>query len=322
MRKRTLLLTNLGKPLEEANYADICFYDKENDNKIIVSPSEINSTDYPLSRFTPIGVVAVPSSHTDEKRPRIISLKDMDDENPDNGSNSTNGIPTIYWGNDNGLEVLPYKDKFPQLFELAQDSEVSYDYGTECELPSDLETNFPNPLNSNEWFVHTRYAMCSPYKEDGSKEPRYFDSSETANVLADFDGKSNTELILAEDNSISTDWQTAETVNKMSWYVHNAAQCTWRYHTDGTKQGDWYLPSAGELGYATVRKVSINNSINLIRNIYSSSFGVGINIDNSPHYWTSTQESEEYAVLVDFDWNNVYGYSKTSYYHARAFLKI
>ena len=64
MRKRTLLSNNIiGKPIEKANYADICFYNKENDNKIIVGSEDFSAENYPLSRFTPIGIVAIPSSH-------------------------------------------------------------------------------------------------------------------------------------------------------------------------------------------------------------------------------------------------------------------
>ena len=96
MRKRVLLSSKLGKPIENANYADVCFYDKENDNKIIVELTEINATDYPLSRFTPIGIVAVPSEHTVEKRPRITSLVNMNCDTPDSGS--VTEYQYIRWG--------------------------------------------------------------------------------------------------------------------------------------------------------------------------------------------------------------------------------
>lgn len=51
-------------------------------------------------------------------------------------------------------------------------------------------------------------------------------------------------------------------------YVHPAAQCCYRFHTEGTNQGDWYLPSAGELGYAIARKHSIDNVIRKINKEY------------------------------------------------------
>lgn len=97
MRKRALLSNNvIGKPIEEANYADICFFDKINKNKIIVETETFSAEDYPLSRFTPIGIVAVPSSHTDEKRPRITSLVNMNSDTPDSGS--VTEYEYIRWG--------------------------------------------------------------------------------------------------------------------------------------------------------------------------------------------------------------------------------
>jgi len=51
--------------------------------------------------------------------------------------------------------------------------------------------------------------------------------------------------ILAVDNSNSTAWKTASKINNTtnSQYTHPAAQCCWRYHTTGTNQGDWCLPT-------------------------------------------------------------------------------
>lgn len=49
MRKRILLSDNIiGKPIEEANYADICFYDKEDDSKIIVGSEDFSADIYPF----------------------------------------------------------------------------------------------------------------------------------------------------------------------------------------------------------------------------------------------------------------------------------
>lgn len=51
--------------------------------------------------------------------------------------------------------------------------------------------------------------------------------------------------ILAVDNSNSTAWKTASKITNTtdSQYIHPAAQCCWRYHTTGTNQGDWCLPT-------------------------------------------------------------------------------
>ena len=324
MRKRSLILNDIeGKPIEEANYADICFYDKEKDNKIIVETESFDASNFPLSRFTPIGIVAVPSSHTDEQRPRIVSLAEMNYNTPDSGS--VTEYQNIYWGGrEYEVTDLPTKDQFPYLSSLTENGTVKYN--TEyCYLPSDnFSARTENPLNSLEYFYYSGSLynfMCSPYKEDGSKEERYFESSNTGNVLADFDGKANTEKILAEDNSYSTDWQTAITISNSSssQFIHTAARCCWRFHTDGTKQGDWYLPSEGELGYALARKGSINLAINTLNTKYNETLGIKFGTDT---YWSSTQYSVIYAVSMNFSYGRVNKGHKVSNGYVRAFLNI
>lgn len=333
MRKRTLLLTNLGKPLEEANYADICLYDKENDNKIIVDPSEINSTDYPLSRFSPIGVVAVPSSHTVEKRPRICSLKDMDWDSPD--GDGYGGLICFGGYGKNWISERIYEYPYLGIDGLTLDSKVNY-HPNYSYLPCDDGGYYHTPLNSKEMYqtddpIDYQYFMCSPYKEDGSLETRYFDTSNSNNVLCDFDGKTNTKKILDIDNSKSTSWQTASEISNESTnqFIHPAAQCTWRYHTDGTKQGDWYLPSCGELGYLFARYSSINRTIELLNEVYNRQ--IFELIDGEYFYWSSSDSSILHAnginfingLLTDLQKTESDGYGGSDFdCLARAFLKI
>ena len=148
MRKRSLLTNNIiGKPIEEANYADICFYDKEKDNKIIVETESFDASNFPLSQFTPIGIVAVPSSHTDEGRPRILSLASMSYNTPDSGS--VTSPQSMYFGG-YGYTVtdLPIKQQFPYLSSLTENGTVKYKTDG-CFLPSDgYSARTDNPLNS------------------------------------------------------------------------------------------------------------------------------------------------------------------------------
>ena len=323
MRKRALLSNNvIGKPIETANYADLCFYDTENDNKIIVGSEDLSATEYPLSRFTPIGIVAVPSSHTNNGRPRIVSLAEMSYDTPDSGQ--VNSDEYVRWGGYTyTVTDLPFKQQYPYLSNLSEDGKVNYTPYF-CYLPSDaFSGRTENPLNSLEGFYSTHsYNMCSPYNEDDSKEPRYFDTSNTGNVLADFDGKANTEKILAVDNSYSTAWQTASTISDDGnyQYLHPAAQCCWRYHTDGTKQGEWYLPSEGELGYAFARYGSINLAINNINTQYRET--LGIQFTNNSGYWSSTQVSSWDAVIIYFPVGDVGSVEKNIGYPVRAFLMV
>ena len=207
MRRRLLYsASNNGKPISNANYADICYYDANNDEFIIVDVADIE--DYVDARYTPIGIVAVPSSHTDEGRPRIMSLVHMNCDTPKTGSTSPQ---SIYCG-DYGTIVsgLDQKNDFPYMggsnTSVTTNASVSFNTSY-CYLPSDSKGenglnnwDATNQSNSNEHFYSTsyNYYMCSPYKQDGSKDTRYFSTSNTGNVLADFDGKSNTDKIIAQ----------------------------------------------------------------------------------------------------------------------------
>ena len=167
----------------------------------------------------------------------------------------------------------------------------------------------------------TDSAGPSPYLEDGTKNEIYHSTANTGNVLADMNGKTNTEKILVVDNGGSTDWQTAITITNTdrTETIHPAAQCCWRFHTTGTTQGDWYLPAGGELGYLVARWKVINASISKVASFGFSALSlIVINL------WSSTEESYNGAACLSF-YSNSAGFrssSKTSPLYVRAFLKV
>ena len=326
MRKRTLLQSSaVGKPIENANYADICFYDKEMDNKVIVDANEFTAEAYPLSRFTPIGVVAVPSSHTDEKRPRIVSLADMNCNKPDNGTLIKENDEYVEWGGESYiLDDLKTNMQCPYLSPYSNEYSIQY-IGGSVYFPSDYFIGMKeNILNTNEGFMTNAYSyfMCSPYKQDNTKEWIFFDENEL-NIFLDFEGENNTKIILEFDNSSSTDWQTANTIGDGAYeYTHPAAQCTWRYHTDGTKQGEWYLPSVGELVYCLSKQKAIDETITLINSSYNNILGLILYSTSSSTYFSSNQGNRYNAYAVSFYDGYVDKVFKSSTCDVRAFLKV
>ena len=335
MRRR--LLEECGCTSEFINCVagDICLVNNDTLDKLIVSYNEYDLTNYPSEEYTPIGVVVVPESHTEDGTVRIISLADMDYNNPDNGN--TDGNVYMHWGG-YGYDVLDldYLTQAPYIADsvaLISSPQTLVGFNTIalnnfCYFCSDYFVGtsgaYPNPFDSKAAYGSNsdNVAVPSPYLEDGSKNPIYHDTSNTGNVCADMDGKGNTEKILAVDNSYSTSWQTASTIQNVhdNQYIHPAAQCCWRYHTIGTNQGEWYLPSAGELGYLAARWKSISASITKI-----IGFGVVPALVLSLYsWWSSTIYSINNLISVYFtnSYDRLFYRSKTNESYMRAFISI
>ena len=335
MRRRLLEECGCTSQFINCVAGDICLVDNNTLDKLIVSYDEYNITDYPSEKYTPIGVVVVPASHTDDCTARIISLASMDYNNPDVGS--TDGHVSISWGGYNSdISMLNNKTVYPcistDLREVTAETQTIVEWSNinsySCYIPSDYFNSYPNPYDEGTYYrtgtttTSTYHAGSSPYLTGGSKNEIYHDTSNTASVLADMDGKGNTEKIIAVDNTSDTTWQTAATITNTdrTETIHPTAQCCWRYHTVGTQQGDWYLPSAGELGYLAARWKAIDNSIDKL-----VSSGVGalvLYVGNG--LWSSTESSSNRAVYLGFRsydarLNNS---NKYNYYYVRAFLAV
>ena len=318
------------KPIESSSAADICIVDNGG-NKYIVDGTTYSTDIFPAEQYTPIGVVVVPASHTDDGTARVMSLASMDYNNPNNGN--TNGHVNIVWGGyGSDISTLPNLTQAPSIgdspTELTGEQTLKEWLGLNTpEMSSDYYDNeYRNPYDTATCYGRDSQCVPSPYLNDGSKNPIYHSTDNTGNAYADMDGKGNTEKILAVDNGVSTDWQTASTiVNNTSTSTntqpHTAAQCCWRYHTIGTQQGDWYLPAGGELGYLASRWKAINTSIN---KIISSGFEA-LSLPVSGYWWSSTEYSSSFAVYLYFRSDRAYldNYGNKYYSsYVRAFLSV
>lgn len=92
------------------------------------------------------------------------------------------------------------------------------------------------------------------------------------------------------------------------------------FHTEGTSQGDWYLPACGELGYIMPTLNKINDAIDKMRTAYGSSVGVELNTGDA--YWSSSEYGSSDARRVLTNNGNVRSYSKTNYEYVRAWLRV
>ena len=291
-------------------YVDICFYNNSRNDFIFVNGKDFHSNNYPLSEYTPIGVVAVPSSHINKEYPIIVSLVDMSCDTPDSGSFEES---TVYFGYidediynnqasffDSGT---PYYYKVISCQEIIQEDDIELAFDSDwCYVASEFSNRLynsqVNPLNPNEYFPSCgggeHYRMISPFLKNGSFN-ELFNQKEGYSSFSYYDARQYQNYILARfDNAISINWQTASTINNIrnDKYTHPAFQCCWRFHTDGTKQGNWYLPSCRELSYMAVQTQEIERTFDKLNEEYNIEIACKFSMDrsrpNTDYYLSST----------------------------------
>ena len=235
---------------------------------------------------TAIGVCVIPGGVLPDGKARFMSLKAMTLTSPNEGGENT----YIYWSR--------YISDIPSL------------------------ANFKTIVTGDTTAEGTRSgAGYVPKNGSYSSEPHipspigYFSAYSSGGATSDLDGKANTEKILAVDNAASTAWQTASAItnNSSTVTVHPAAQCCWRFNPGSTKQGDWYLPSIGELAFIMPNFDDLQTAI--------SDVG-GVQLDDGSKYWSSTEYDEDYAWYVETFYGLVSFIHKNSGYYVRAFLAL
>ena len=245
----------------------------------------------------PIGVEVIPSEHNvyENGKGGVISLKNMSLNEPQKGTLETD--VKVCWG--------PVVDT-----QMKNYNKVVVESG------STLSSQNFGYLNKNGNYNYNSGHIPSPFNEDFSRNVNYSDTAGTAyNALSDFQGKGNTAILIntrgVKDYEI---WTPSNTVND-----YPAASVCHMYYTEGTKQGDWYLPSAGELGYLMPFWDEVKKCFAVIQKYYGEEKGIMV-LDGAG-LWTSSENAAKNARYVET--NNGLGYSdKTTNYTVRAFIQI
>lgn len=309
----------------KSNVGDVCLYDRQKDRLIIVE-LHLFITSYSNTRYIPVGIVVVPGIHNvyGDKSCGVMSLCEMDYSNPDVGSTNRVGI---YIG---GYEVNSPQNKFTEVCHVGTEGVTNEEVigtSTMAYIPSDNFGNakeaIPNPYDPETYYYDDFSPLApSPYKIDGSFNSEYSRTSSPSselNILSNFDGVGNTRIYL-ELATAQSDWKTASAItNSYHSGYYPAACCCWRFYTEGTKQGDWYLPACGEFGYVIARLKKIQSVLNDL-----DIEGVRCNklYDQQNLYWTSSEYNEKKSWITSPINGNVYSFSKGFPYSARAFLRV
>lgn len=268
MRRRLLFEQGDGI-IEDPSLApplSIVLANKEEDEKlIIVEENKYNRTRFPKDVFEPIGIVVIPGEHG--------VLKD------ENGKNQCGVMAlehattndTMQWGDDGEIPGLKPYTNFTDTGDVDGKIAIKLGYGSYAILPwQGLGTNGIPIRHENEGKdLYMPTWGPSPYIGDdyisGGYNESYgttmFDTDTKNNAFADFDGLGNTKKIIEKRGykDYSKWWPSRDKKNSLPDYP--AASYCDMYSTVGTKQGDWYLPSIGELGYIPPRITDITNVI-------------------------------------------------------------
>ena len=149
-------------------------------------------------------------------------------------------------------------------------------------LPSDkfssIIKSYDDPLAN--YSGSTPY-IPSPYLGE-KPNPAYYAEILGGNALSDFNGKGNTDKLYASGS------------------LYPAAISARNYKVTGAEDIEWYLPAAGELGYLLSR----------FNKVASSILKAGGSQLNSYGFWSSTENSDTYAYIVDFYYGKVNKYNK------------
>lgn len=312
---------------EKAKFGDIVLYDKANEELIVVDGNSWKIEEYPSESYSPVGIVIIPKSHDvyGDGSFGVMSLKDMNPTTPDIGGG---GLEYIHSGGAySDISKLTNYDKVCYVGNDGVINENIQGITNFAIIPSDFNNNISsaikNPYDSDTYyFDNTSHYIPSPFNEDDTRNKEYYSTSSPSsfnNAMSDFRGKENSK-ILTDLSTGQTNWRTAETIdNYFSIGYHPAACCCWRYHTEGTKQGDWYLPACGELGYIVPKRYKLIEIIRKIKNGYGDESAVFI---QNVMYWTSSEYSKKDFRTISMGGGNVGYQVKDSPVSARAFMRL
>ena len=324
MRRRSLLIYKSNEiKSKDATAGDIVLYDRQKQKKIIVKLDEYTLDKYTSDKYTPIGVVVVPGTHDvyGDGSCGVMSLVRMSYLTPQTG---TTDDVTMYWGEYPGNM---FGNKFHQAIPVVGDSatdagdenstieDVIYGAGYNSGLPNQFYTDIQCPHDTNAYYYSKAFLYIpSPYLTDDSRNINYlmeagWPEQNQYSPFKDFNGLGNTEVIIQTRGQKDYDsWTPSKDVTT----DYPAASCCDMFYTEGTLQGDWYLPACGELCYILPRSSKINSALAKLNQIEIKSY---------EQFWTSTNFNESSSWRVSAQYH-IFGATTNRASNVVAFTRI
>lgn len=275
------LVYNSTIQTEHGNVGDVVFVDKESE-VITAVPKELIK-DIDPERYEPIGIVVVPSNHNmyGDGECGIIAMHCLSQTTPDTGCEGDSAesiaygdgefpttLPKIsYWDYTGSLQSGPNYEEYLWYSNDQANNPVFPQEDKTGIFSIDRRTRFiADPDGSFEELKFRKYT--SPYNAQLKANPSYINKVHLyPSVNNHFCGKEHNDMLL---NSLTDEtWKTSDDIANTDFPLAISA---WRYHTIGTKQGDWYVPTALEVGYALNMNVTITNSALELEKLYGRNF--------------------------------------------------
>ena len=267
-----------------------------------------NGTTGTTANSNVVGVCVIPDGLLPDRKARFMSVKAITTASTA-GSTSENGI---IWSSNYSRTILPKQytevpcvglNEGEGTGVITNQVEHSNNNGY---MPSDSEngnfTALTNPYDSVTMFAYndSDHHIPSPFMNNGAFNENYstlFTTGGTAinNALSDFDGFRNTQILIKDADVVA------------------AKHCA--IFNPGYREGEWYLPAVGELGFIMPRFKVINSKLSAL-----GSSGVQLRDDYT--YWSSTEYDENRAWFVGAYSGGVTNDRKDSNYYVRAFLAL
>lgn len=255
-----------------------------------------------------VGVCVIPDGLLPDRKARFMSVKAITTASTA-GSTSEE---SIIWSSNYSRTVLPKQYTQVPCVGLNEKkgtgvitNQVEHSNGNGY-IPSDSEngdfTALTNPYDSVTKFAYndSDHHIPSPFMNNGAFNENYstlFTTGGTAinNALSDFDGFRNTQILIKDADVVA------------------AKHCA--IFNPGYREGEWYLPAVGELGFIMPRFKVINSKLSAL----GSS---GVRLTHYGYYWSSTESDGSFAWSVVTDNGRVTSYYKTIKSYVRAFLVL
>ena len=350
---------------------DVACYDRTDRKIVIIDHihfTSSNLTSNITSRYMPIAIV-VAKGFSETDFCKCVSLVNMSTITPNSGHiddttddmlwTSKSSVSSFsqfntsyqYVGGYMSNSSFKYNLNLMDKYGLDSDGEGEYTVVNRAEVPVYQGTSSVGgssynlrSLNCNDaWFmgasnyrVNTAFTH-SPYsgsiRNNDIVEDVDYAGRDYRSCTCDLDGKKNTNNILTIVNNESTHWQTAG----IQTTGCQPAMVCWRFKPEdnygnlGTSQGDWYLPSIGELGYMLLGAIFIDDICsNISKNDEYNSRGIYVDkIRSSSHeYWSSTTDDLNnyvWGVNTSYASNHsaqIWKYSLSEKLKVRAFINI